>query len=524
MTLSATATCSGGTAEYAFYVQPSGGSWTQVCGYSSSSTCNWTNPTDGYYSIQATARSSGSIANTDSSSAVEQHQIGSGVCGSVVLDVDSPASPSAGGTTVTLSMTASCTGGTAQYAFYVEPSGGSWTQVCGYSASSTCSWTNPATGTYSIQATARSSASSASTDSSSSLGQHVIQSAADGGADGGGSDGGSDAGSTLVTLASSTNPYGITIDGVNVYWTTDFGTSSVVMKVPLGGGTATTLASGQDQVISVAVDSTNVYWTTAQAGSGTVMTVPIAGDPHAPREGEALRMGSQSDSTSVYWADGTLGTVMSVPVGGVPDGGAPTTLASGQKLPYAVTVDSTSVYWTNFGTSAGSYKDYSVMKVALGGGTPATLASGYAVSSNDAFGIAVDANSVYWTNSNGTVMSVPLNGGTLSTLATGQLPASSTEGIAVDSTSVYWANTNAERVVSVPIGGGTITTLKLRRERPLQHRGERDQPLLDRPRGFRHGADAQVSSSAALGAARRVRPRIPGSKRFTWAREPAIRN
>ena len=73
------------------------------------------------------------------------------------------------------------------------------------------------------------------------------------------------------------------------------------MKVPLGGGSPTTLASGQ--------------------------RIPTA---------------SPSDATSVYWTNGD-GTVMKVPLGG----GSPTTLASGQSDPAGIAVDATSVYWTN---------------------------------------------------------------------------------------------------------------------------------------------------------------------------------
>jgi hypothetical protein len=47
------------------------------------------------------------------------------------------------------------------------------------------------------------------------------------------------------------------------------------MKVPIGGGTPTTLASGQGSPACIVIDATSVYWT--DFGSGAVMSTSKAG-------------------------------------------------------------------------------------------------------------------------------------------------------------------------------------------------------------------------------------------------------
>jgi hypothetical protein len=148
------------------------------------------------------------------------------------------------------------------------------------------------------------------------------------------------------------------------------------------------------------------------------------------------------NSAGVYWADTYANTILSAPVGGVPDGGAPTTVASVAN-PICVAADDTNVYWTG-GTT--------VAKAPLGGGKPTVVAAGQTGLGT----IALDATSVYWTALEGddvnlgVIMKAPLGGGTPTTLATGQL---SPTGLSVDGKDIYWANQDGT--------GSSVMTLSL---------------------------------------------------------------
>jgi hypothetical protein len=234
---------------------------------------------------------------------------------------------------------------------------------------------------------------------------------------------------------------GIALRSGTLYFT-NFGGN--VYSMPTSGPTPTKLVTLATALSAIAVDANNLYFMT-YGSSGMVMKVPIGGGTAAPIATWNVAMMSATppfniavDATNVYWTDQgtspTTGRVMKTPI----LGGPLTALASGQLLPQSIAVDGTNVYWVNMGTSPG-FNDGSVMKVPISGaGMPTTLASGQ----KGLLGIAVDTKNVYFGGAD--VGGVPIAGGATTTYATG----ASAYGMAVDDVCVYWSS-NQSAVMKV---------------------------------------------------------------------------
>lgn len=256
---------------------------------------------------------------------------------------------------------------------------------------------------------------------------------------------------------------GIAVDSANVYFvesTTGAPAEAAVVRVPLAGGSAVTLAQVGDAQSgdTIAVDAHDVYWaaTTDRTVTGAIMRVPIVGGTNATLAStQGVPVGLALAGPNLYftvlgtaadqWNDGA---VLQVPIAG----GVTTTLASGQTQASSLMTDGQDVYWTTWG---------SVMKMPLAGGGPVPLASG----TGGSWGMALDGGYVYFEDvqTEQNILRVPIGGGTSSTFATHAVPS----GIAVDGTNLYWVEGGSQSlyvhgaVVRMPLSGGMPVTLEV---------------------------------------------------------------
>jgi hypothetical protein len=265
-------------------------------------------------------------------------------------------------------------------------------------------------------------------------------------------------GGAPVALASQRDdPESIRVDGSWVYWT-DYGESpgaGAVLRVPVGGGSSTTLFVGENPS-ELAIGGGNVFFLADGGTAGLVVKVPVAGG-NAATVAELPSVSELAvDADAVYWAEyasvsRTQATIRKLPL----DGSPAVTLAVEQPSVFDLVVDETGVYWTTDPYGAGDNAG-AVMKVSRDGGAPVVLADGQRHPS----ALAVDGTCVYWVEEgtptgegyapDGTVRSVPIEGGTPFTLASDQ---SMPTALAVDGTSVYWTTYGATGL------DGTVNTL-----------------------------------------------------------------
>jgi hypothetical protein len=193
------------------------------------------------------------------------------------------------------------------------------------------------------------------------------------------------------------------------------------------GGTPTVI-SNSGAYGQIAIDNTFAYFTIdCGGGCGSVAKVPLAGGTtttlisYAMNSNVNVPSGIAVDANNIYWANSIGNAVMKMPVGG----GAGTVLASGQTGAGYLVIDLNNVYFVTGGTIA---------KVPIGGGSTTVI-----VPSSVTGTLITDPLSSYiYYGSGGNLKKVLSTGGTITTLATSA--GGTIWGIAVDNTYVYWSN------------------------------------------------------------------------------------
>ncbi|MGH7439761.1 MAG: hypothetical protein ACRENE_29065 [Polyangiaceae bacterium] len=141
-----------------------------------------------------------------------------------------------------------------------------------------------------------------------------------------------------------TAPFGILVDGQNVYWSDT--TAGTISSVPKAGGSVTTLASGQAKPTYLAQDTDHVYW--GNNLGGAVMSVAKSGTGTPQVVSTAVSPGQVAvDDAYLYWLEGGGTTNAKVLRAMKADGGSSTQVlgpgsASGDIVDFAV--DQTNYY------------------------------------------------------------------------------------------------------------------------------------------------------------------------------------
>ncbi len=273
-------------------------------------------------------------------------------------------------------------------------------------------------------------------------------------------------------VANQPHPVALEVAGGFVYWTNrgDFDApTGAVKRMPVGGGTTTTLLAAQPFTRDLALlldaggNAEKLFFATSGVGGkpGVIAGIDLS-NPNMPKNlgfnipGLVAPEGIAVDGANAYFTDFGAESVLSLDlVSGTSAVIASPGIGTGQNSPYRIAMDDKTIFWVNEGKPG---KLGAIMLSDRMDPTPVVAAASQDTPRSLALGLkAGTAEAIYWANfGSGEVMSASLSGtpvtaGAPVPLATGQ---ASPHGVAIDATHVYWTNRGDGTVRKVPRGGG----------------------------------------------------------------------
>ncbi len=277
---------------------------------------------------------------------------------------------------------------------------------------------------------------------------------------------GQSGGVVTSVLASAPYPSHLTVRNGNLFWSD--ASETPVDRIPVSGGAVLPLALKSGVPANFAIHGGFLYWVDVQSGTAPsgasgqeviriLKKTSLDGNSTVVlQKGEASAGGTTEiivDDQNVYWINSVATpntyTLFKVPI----SGGTPASLATTTAEITGLAADATSIYWEETPSDAFVNSSSVIKRIPIAGGTPTVLISGLRVMRG---GLVLQGTELFFADTDFStahrLMKASTSGGAVAALAS---LTAVPKAIAADGTNIYWVD--ASSVNSIPVGGGSIT-------------------------------------------------------------------